>query len=64
MPIPTSLLIPPSPLGPEQSLYWSLLRKDKAGQCKQFRTGKLNNPSRLWGTGAVPSYLASGPGLI
>ena len=31
-----------------QSLYW---------KGKQFRIGSLNNPSRLWGIGAVPSYL-------
>ena len=63
MSIPTSQFIPPSALV-QNSLYYSFLRKDKAGQGKQFRTGNLNNPQRRQGTGTVPSYLASGPGLI
>lgn len=28
-------------------LYWGFYRKGKAEQGKQFRTGSLNNPSRL-----------------
>ena len=41
---------------------WNSRRKGKAGQGNRLGLVSLNNSSRLWGTGAVPSRLVPGPG--
>lgn len=50
-------------IGLGQSLYWSLLRKDRTGLGHSLGLASLNNLGGLMGTEVVPSCLVPGPGM-
>ena len=49
---------------PGQRIYWGFHEKGRQDRVNILELASLNNFARLWGTGAVPSYLVAGPGLI